>query len=519
MGWVDDLAWDIEAFAVRAHTTQEMLIGTIVALVVVWITRALLRKERRDVMLSDIPKPPGSLPFFGHALQLGAGTPWEVCHEFVKKYGDKEKGNMVAMDFLLDTGVIITDPNHIRHIFDKKQRNYSKDVELAYKPFLEILGKGLVTSSGDNWKRQRKLVSGAFRIDILEETADVAKRAVDRLSIKLEKIRGTGKSVEICEEFRVMTLQVIGELILSLSPEEAERVFPDLYLPIVTEANIRIWQPWRQYIPNRTNYNYHKTVGRLNDYVSNLVRERWKLHRSGKKIEKQDILDRVLLAIDPSTWGEHTVRQLCDEIKTFLLAGHETSASMLTWSLLELIKNPTVLEKTLQEGKSAFKEGCRDSTNSKDPFSGVALPTHQSLKTTLNYTVNVLKESLRLYTLVPMVTRICDEDDEIDGQRIPAGSKMFMLLKATHMDERFWPNPTEFRPERFESEFDIYNFNAFINGPRNCLGQHLALLESRIVLSLLVQRFKFSIASEDSVKVHPYMVPTCPEHGMHVFVN
>lgn len=76
------------------------------------------------------------------------------------------------------------------------------------------------------------------------------------------------------------------------------------------------------------------------------------------------------------------------------------------------------------------------------------------------------------------------------------------------------------RPERFEEEFDIYNFNAFINGPRNCLGQHLALLEARIVLSLLVQRFKFTIdTSKPPVAVHNYMVPTCPADGMHILVD
>jgi hypothetical protein len=106
------------------------------------------------------------------------------------------------------TGVIVSDPAHIRHVMDKNQRNYPKDIELSYKPFLHILGTGLVTSSGESWKRQRKLVSVAFRKDILEETAGVAKRAVDRLSLRLEAKRGTGEPVEVAEEFRVMTLQV-----------------------------------------------------------------------------------------------------------------------------------------------------------------------------------------------------------------------------------------------------------------------------------------------------------------------
>ena len=111
-----------------------------------------------------------------------------------------------------------------------------------------------------------------------------------------------------------MTLQVIGELILSLSAEECERVFPSLYLPIVTEANKRIWQPWREYLPTPANFSYLKTVSALNTYVSNLIRERWKQHglklENGEKIENPDILDRILLAVEPKNWNEVTRRAI-----------------------------------------------------------------------------------------------------------------------------------------------------------------------------------------------------------------
>lgn len=306
---------------------------------------------------------------------------------------------------LLQTGVIVSDPAHLRRVFDKRQRNFPKDVELAYKPFLHILGTGLVTSSGEEWQRQRRLLGVALRRDILEETAGVAKRAVDRLSVRLEAKRGTGEPVELAEEFRVMTLQVIGELILSLSPEESARVFPELYLPIVTEANRRVWEPWRAYLPTPQNFKFHRTVSRLNDYVSDLIRKRWAEHRKGNIQEEPDILDRILAAIDPATWGNETVRQLRDEIKTFLLAGHETSASMLTWSIYELTKNPKVLNKALAESRKVFTKGGRvGGADGAAQFERVELPPRSDLEN-LRYTVNVLKESLRMYTLVPVVSR------------------------------------------------------------------------------------------------------------------
>lgn len=96
---------------------------------------------------------------------------------------------------------------------------------------------------------------------------------------------------------------------------------------------------------------------------------------------------------------------------------------------------------------------------------------------------------------------------------------MFILIKATHSNEKLWPEPQEFKPERFEEQFEMYNFNAFINGPRNCLGQHLALLEARIILSLLLQRFSFSPATDDAGEVDEYIVPVTAKGGLHVFVN
>lgn len=226
---------------------------------------------------------------------------------WAREYGKEETKNLLQINFLGNTGIIVTDPEQLKHVMDKKQRNYAKDIGLSYKPFLHILGTGLVTSMGESWKKQRKLMAGTMRQDILEETADVAKRAVDRLTVKLEKYRGTGKPVEIAEEFRVLTLQVIGELILSLPPDESERVFPELYLPIVEEANIRVWQPWRPWIPNAHNRKYNKTVDELNKYVSDLIRDRWakrvEIKKAGKEAPMADILDRAMSAIDPDAWG------------------------------------------------------------------------------------------------------------------------------------------------------------------------------------------------------------------------
>ncbi len=107
------------------------------------------------------------------------------------------------------SGLVVTDLQHLRYVMDKNQKNFAKDTSLSYKPFLDILGTSIITSHGDRWRAHRNLLGPAFRVDILEETAEVAKRAVDRLSAKLEALRGTGKTIDMAEEFRVMTLEVL----------------------------------------------------------------------------------------------------------------------------------------------------------------------------------------------------------------------------------------------------------------------------------------------------------------------
>lgn len=154
-------------------------------------------------------------------------------------------------------------------------------------------------------------------------------------------------------------------------------------------------------MPTPANLRYHRTVASLNSYVSNLIRERWAEHRRAGGVEnvgrKLDILDRVLSAVDPKAWGDETVRQLRDEIKTFLLAGercapdvagaagrlrrtpgHETSASMLAWTVYQLSLNPEARQRVLDEGASVFKNGARGTaTDETDQFQArCAAPPH-----------------------------------------------------------------------------------------------------------------------------------------------
>ena len=166
---------------------------------------------------------------------------------------------------------------------------------------------------------------------------------------------------------------------------------PNLYLPIMEECNRRSLEPWRKFLPTPEWFAHRKRVAMLNAYIIDMIRARWKKRMSGVKNPNPDILDRVLASVDEDEYGAEVERQMCFEIKTFLLAGHETSAAMLIWTTWELVNNEEKMKKAVDEAKRVFAE-----------VKPGALPTRKQLDK-LDYNVSALKESLRLYSVVPVL--------------------------------------------------------------------------------------------------------------------
>ncbi len=477
------------------------IVMAIVALVVAFVLLKLWQQysaaKRIESKLGKIPLIPGGLPLLGHILEMLKGAPWDIMTDWILT-----RGPIIRFKFFFGNFVAINDHNMIKHVFNSNFRNYPKDLS-TYHHFLCLLGKGLVTSEGDLWKRQRDLISPAFRVEILEDTARIAKEAADRLSEKLEKVRGTGEVVEIAEEFRKLTLQVIGESVLSMTPDESNKVFPELYLPIVEEANLRTWFPYRGFLPTRANFRYMRAVNKLNNFVTDMIKRRRAEFVQGNR--KDDILDRILSANDEG-WNNGTILQLRDEIKTFLFAGHETSSTMMTWALYELTQNPDCLEKALSEARSLLGEDGQ-------------LPSFEICKNEFNYIVNCEKEALRKYSIVPVVTRVVASDDKIGDYDVPAGTRIVIPIQAVHHDEKTWPNPDRFDPDRFNGPVPTYGWIPFIAGPRSCVGQYFSLLETKLVLAILIHRFKFTPAPGNTGTRHPTMVPVASMDNMRVLID
>ena len=174
-----------------------------------------------------VPQVRDGLPFFGHVFTMLKGSPWDQMARWAVEYGTFYKLHLFGSD-----AYVVSDPELLKIVLQTKLSVFKKDVAWTYKPFMVLLGNGLVTAEGSSWRKQRNLLSSHLRLDILDQIPSITIRAVERLKIKLDKFKGSGSTIEMAEEFRHLTLQVIAEAILSLPPGESDHTFAHMYLPI-----------------------------------------------------------------------------------------------------------------------------------------------------------------------------------------------------------------------------------------------------------------------------------------------
>lgn len=497
-----------------------MIVATVLAIAVVaavyFIASSIFRNTMIDRKLAKVPGPTGALPYLGHAFQLVGAKPWNVMKNWAA-----DNGTICKFMILGQRVVYTNDPKFIKRILLTNQRNYNKDVAMSYKHFMCLLGKGLVTSEGEHWRRGRILLSHALRIDILDEVPEIALSAVKRLLTKMEN----NAVVDLNEEYRHLTLQVISEAALSFTHEESDAIFPALYLPIVHECNKRTFYPYRVFMPWLQGFRERRDcLKKLNGVLCETIRTRWakRQDEEAKGIKrKQDIMDTCMSQLQDLP--DSMVQQLRDDIKTMLLAGHETSAALLTWATFELMKSPAVHAEVVREAEEVFGQCIRDDVT----------PTMEHVNK-LRWTPAVLKETLRLHSVVPLTMRVAMNDDVIPRDAtglghdivIPKGCTVAVGIDGVHHRADIFPEPNSFRPERFldaaADEIDPYAFIPFINGPRNCLGQHLALAETQIVLAYVMYHRALSLPKagehtmEELGQHDDFIVPSVPKYGLNV---
>jgi cytochrome P450 len=343
---------------------QKWVVTALVAVALVlnlsyfWKNSTMSKRFGMPVMHST---PQGSsYPCLGQAINFLRYRPWDLLTNWHRLYGP-----IVCFNLLGATMFSIASPDLLKIVLQSKIAAVKKDIANTMKPFLTILGTGIVTSEDESWMKQRLKMSNPLRRDVLEIIPRQTLIAVQRLMLIMDKAADAGQEIPIGSSLRHLTLQVISGSFLSLSAEESDSTFAEMYLPIVDESNTRVWHPYRSYLFFLPSFwKYISNVQRLNQYVSKLIRDRWTLRRkehadNTSANREHDILDRVLQVYEkefPATQvlPEQAVRQFRDEMKTFMLAGHETSAAMMTWTLYELMGNSELMQRVADEGESVF---------------------------------------------------------------------------------------------------------------------------------------------------------------------
>ncbi|KAG5500895.1 hypothetical protein GH5_04481 [Leishmania sp. Ghana 2012 LV757] len=520
---------------------------------------------RMDFYLAKLPTVKNGLPFLGHSLLLAGPSPWSKMSKWSlypdKNLPEKKKGlgapqtsRLVAYNVGGMRVIYINEPRLLRRVLLTHQRNYRKALAVAYKHFMCLLGTGLVSSEDEQWKKRRLLLSHALRIDILDNVPEMAMKAVHHVLQKLDAVSAKNPYVDLNEEYRHMTLQVISESALSLSAEESDRIFPALYLPIVHECNKRVWAPWRAYMPFlHGSRERNRCLSELNKVLGDIICSRWQQREDPKYTAKPDILALCMSQIDHI--DRKVIVELRDDVKTILLAGHETSAALLTWATYEILRHPEICQKVVEEARRLFDPArCQRIIQTRYGPRGV--PAVRDVHD-LVWTPAVLRETLRRHSVVPLVMRYAAKDDiwpavdtGLDADvRIPAGCTIAVGIEGVHNNPDVWSKPEVFDPTRFidaeiandtkylnqstkdvkfAKRIDPYAFIPFINGPRNCLGQHLSMVETQVALAYMVLNYDLKIyrdpsykgdmaAYEDAVgRHHDFIIPQVPHDGLKV---
>jgi cytochrome P450 len=377
-------------------------------------------------------------------------------------------------------------PDHIKQVLVTNQHCYNKDTRSSAK-IAGITGAGLLTNNGDAWLRQRRLMQPVFNAQRLLAYIDLIVQATDRMLDSWQARAAAGQAIDVASEMMRLTCTIIARVLLGADVssviDEVER-----------STTIVMAQTWRRlehildvpaWLPTPGNLRFRRAKLQINEIVSRLIAER----RDGPA--KEDLLALLLKARDEATGGGMSETQLHNETITLLLAGHETTANALSWTWYLLARNPHWRQLAYDEVSGLL--GQRAVTTDELPR--------------LDLVTRTFQEAMRLYPPIWIMERRVLENDTIGGYHIPAGSALEISSYVTHRHPDFWKNPDEFDPDRFTPQCSAkrpqYAYLPFGTGQRLCIGSHLAILEARVILSRVLQRFRLELVANKIAEPMP----------------
>ncbi|TGL60905.1 cytochrome P450 [Leptospira sarikeiensis] len=430
--------------------------------------------------------PPGvfglkALPYVSKLAKDPIGF-FQLMHS---KFGKSVRFGLKTVTFHL-----ISQPEDIRRVLQENNQNYHKGV--FYKELGRILGKGLLNSEGEFWKKQRKLIQPSFHKQRISEFVEIMAHETTKMS---NNWKNTSK-LDISKEMMRLTFEIVGKTLFRTDVESyAARIESSLTvaLELVTKRITKIF-PFPFSWPTPDNLRLKRALKDMHSVVDELIAER-------KKNPSNDLISMLLEVRDEETGETMSEIQVRDEAITLLLAGHETTANALSWGLYLLSKHPDICQKVREEANRVLTD---------------KTPTLEDVQK-LAYTRKVLDEILRMYPPAWVIERTAMGPDNVGGFDVEKGTNISICIFNMHRNPEFWENPDKFDPDRFDEERSAdrpkYAYLPFGGGPRICIGNIFALTEATLILAMLVKNYKFEVDPNHPVVMEP-LVTLRPKYGI-----
>lgn len=409
---------------------------------------------------------------------------------------------------------LVCDPAGVKHVLQDNHKNYNKDT-FQYNLLSTITGKGLLTSDGDLWLRQRRLAQPAFHRARIHSFAPTMSAITQKMLARWGRHTASGEPLDVAAEMMHVALQIVGATLLSIEIGGQADTLAQATLVVLDHIvhRARTFGIVPEWLPTRGNRQHKAAMRTLERAVYETIaarrptpptplpaREGGVEHPSHGRGEV-DLLAMFMAARDPETGQGMTEQQLRDEVITTVIAGHETVASALAWTWHLLAQNP--------EAEARLHAELAEVLGGR--------PVTADDLARLPYTQAVFEEALRLYPPAWIITRRALADDEVCGYRIPAGSLVVTSPYVTHHLPQYWDDPEAFRPERFlpekAAERPRFAFYPFGGGPRLCIGNQFAMVEAGIIIASVAQRYRLRPVAGHPVEAEPG-VTLRPRHGL-----
>ncbi len=405
----------------------------------------------------------------------------------------RDYGDIVRIRFLNQPVYFLYHPDHIEQVLVKQHQHFIKARD--YREALGFLGKGLLISEGDFWRRQRRLAQPAFHHQRTNSYGAMmvatAEEAVARWT--------DGATYDIHHEMMRVTLEIVATTLFGTSVTSDATAIGAALDSIMQHSSEQdrslVARLLPTKIPTPGNLRFRHAVRNLDTIIYRIIHE-----RRAERADTGDLLSMLLQAQDEQG-SQMTDQQLRDEALTIFLAGHETTALALTWTWYLLAHHPEV-EAMLHAELAATVRG--------------QSPTVADLPQ-LPFTTQVIKESMRLYPPAWGIGREVLKTCEIGGYVLPKGAQVYLLQYVTHRDARYFEHPDSFNPHRWsenlEERLPRFAYFPFGGGPRICIGNTFAMTEAILLLATFAQHLQLTLVPEQSVELMP-SITLRPKNGI-----